>query len=123
MIQHMKLKTILAVAVSLAAFVGNATELVNLEDGSTVTASQLTDWNGHTDGTSSKEAKAAYTLRFGGDVTIELDSNAAVHLYTYVGNSRLIPAGRMFSRSDLRRPVCSTPSLRRCSCCRGHAFL
>ena len=83
----MKMKKLLAVAASLVAFVGNATQLVDLEDGSTITAAQFNDWNGYTDGTSSKEAKAAYTLRFGGGVTIELDSNAAVNgVFTLYAN-------------------------------------
>ena len=74
----MKLKNLLAVAAASAAFAVNATSLVEIADNSTVTASQFSDWNGHTDGTASKEAKAEYTLRFGGGVTIELDPSAAV---------------------------------------------
>ena len=77
-IPAMKLKNLLAVAAASAAFAVNATSLVEIADNSTVTASQFSGWNGHTDDTASKEAKAEYTLRFGGGVTIELDPSAAV---------------------------------------------
>ena len=72
MIQHMKLKTILAVAVSLAAFIDSATTIVDLEDVETVTASQFNGYNGHTAGIYAASV-ADYALRFGKDVTIELD--------------------------------------------------
>jgi len=87
MIQHMKLKNLLVVAASLAAFVVGATSLVEIEDGSIVTASQLNGWNGHTGGTASAASAADYTLRFGENVTIELDSSAAVNgVFTLYAN-------------------------------------
>ena len=91
MIQHMKLKKLLVVAASLAAslaaFVGNATAIVDLEDGSTVSAADFNGYNGHSGGTSSSVSVAEKTLRFGKNVTITLDATTAVNgVFTLYAN-------------------------------------
>ena len=73
----MKAKKFLALVTALCLVAGYATTIVDLEDGSTVSAADFNGYNGHTGSSSSEVSVAAYALRFGKDVTITLDASSA----------------------------------------------